>query len=267
LTRPRLRVVGADQPDGIQRFYLCGLPIAATSFEGAVEYLLDAPLSSVRLRVHFAAAHTIVEATRDPQLYESLREADLIFPDGMPLVWAGRLKGRRTQRVCGPDTMLALLDRSRERGYRHFFYGGTPRVASELAEAMTARFPGLQVAGVYSPPFRPLSWREVEDTVALINDSGAHYVWVGLGSPKQDEWLAAFRPLLHAPVILAVGAAFDFHAGRLRRAPRWAQRLGLEWAFRLASEPRRLAGRYVFTGLRFARLLIVDRVRPQGVAR
>jgi N-acetylglucosaminyldiphosphoundecaprenol N-acetyl-beta-D-mannosaminyltransferase len=141
-------------------------------------------------------------------------------------------------------------------GFSHFFYGGRPDTVEQLAESLQERFPGLNVAGIYSPPFRPLTLEESEDVAQRINDSGADFVWVGLGSPKQDHWLATFRPLLKAPVLLAVGAAFDFHNGRIKRAPRWAQRSGVEWLFRLASEPRRLFWRYTVTGLHFGRLLV-----------
>jgi N-acetylglucosaminyldiphosphoundecaprenol N-acetyl-beta-D-mannosaminyltransferase len=211
--------------------------------------------------VHVAAVHTFVEAGRDPELREALAGAELVMPDGMPLVLLGRLKGRKAQRICGPDMMPAVLDRSREQGYRHFFYGGTPELAQDLAAAMTERYPGLEVAGVYAPPFRSLSFAEVDEVARMINEADPDYVWVGLGSPKQDFWLAAFRPLLHAPVLLAVGAAFDFHAGRIKRAPRWAQRWGLEWTFRLAAEPRRLAGRYAVAGVRFLQLLVGELTR------
>jgi len=235
-----------------------GVGVNAMRFDDALQTLLDAPRQQRRLRVHFAAVHTFVEASKDPELRETLSEADIVAPDGMPVVWLGRLKGKHAERVCGPDTMLALLDRSRENGARHFFYGGTPELLDELVTALRQRFPGLQVAGTYAPPFRPLEWSEIDDTAQMINDVAPDYVWVGLGSPKQDHWLASFRPLLRAPVLLAVGAAFDFHAGRQKRAPRWAQRSGLEWIFRLLAEPRRLAWRYSAMSLRFLQLLVAD---------
>jgi N-acetylglucosaminyldiphosphoundecaprenol N-acetyl-beta-D-mannosaminyltransferase len=197
-------------------------------------------------------------------LREALCEADVIAPDGMPIVWLARLQGQRVDRVCGPDTMPALLDRGREHGYRHFFYGGNPGSLDELVKSVTQRYPGIQVAGAYAPPFRPLTFREAEEVTRLINDAQADYVWVGLGSPKQDLWLAEFRPLLHAPVLLAVGAAFDFTGGRRQRAPEWAQRHGLEWAFRLAAEPRRLGWRYTVMSLRFLRLLLADVSRREA---
>lgn len=253
-----LRMLQASVAAAGDRFKVAGLDINVLRFDEALDYLLSAPRAGRQMRVHFCAVNTLVEASRNPQLRESLNQADVLAPDGMPVVWAGRVRGKSIERVCGPDTMPALLDRSRAHGYSHFFYGSTPETVEELANRMRARFPGLEVAGVYSPPFRPLEWSEVEAVVDMINDSCADYVWVGLGSPKQDEWLADFRPLLRAPVLLAVGAAFDFHAGTLRRAPRWAQRSGLEWIFRLCAEPKRLFWRYSATNLRFMRLLLAD---------
>jgi len=178
----------------------------------------------------------------------------------MPLVWYGRLKGMQPERVCGPDTMLAVLDRARLDGARHFFYGGAPGVAEQLAREMQHRFVGLQLAGVYCPPFRALTDAETADIVETIDASGADFVWVGLGSPKQDLWMQHMQPRLRASVLLGVGAAFDFHAGLKARAPRWMQRTGLEWTHRLLSEPRRLAGRYMTQAAWFARLLITDGV-------
>ncbi len=256
---------GAHSRRPSSRFRIGGVAVSAVDFARTLELLLEAPSDGARLRAHFATAHTIAEASRDSRLHGALDGADLVAPDGLPLVWVGRLRGRRMGRVCGPDLMLALLDRSRERGYGHYFYGGGRGTAERLADRMTARFPGLVVAGAESPPFRPLSPDERAATVARINAAGADYVWVGLGTPKQDLWLAEFRAELTAPVLLAVGAAFDFLSGGRRRAPRLMQRTGTEWLFRLALEPRRLAYRYTVMNGRFAWLvaksMIADQVR------
>jgi N-acetylglucosaminyldiphosphoundecaprenol N-acetyl-beta-D-mannosaminyltransferase len=217
--------------------------------------LLEAPSRGEHIRVHFAAMHTFVEASKDEDLKDLLNDADLIAPDGMPAVWLGRRQGKPVERFCGPDVMPAVLNRSRQMGYSHFFYGGRPEMVEQLAGRLEERFPGLNIAGIYSPPFRELGFEEIEDVARMINESGADYVWVGLGSPKQDYWLASFRPLLKASVILAVGAAFDFQCGRVKRAPRLLQKTGLEWMYRLASEPRRLGWRYTVTGLRFVQLV------------
>lgn len=200
--------------------------------------------------------HGIMACRDDPVLLEIHRAAGLVAPDGMPLVWLGRLKGyRRMRRVCGPDLMPALCARSLTRGYRHFLYGGAPGVAERLAGALGARFPGLRIVGVLSPPFRPLSEEEDARVVREINESGADIVWVGLGSPKQEHWMAAHLGRLSAPVMLGVGAAFDFHAGTVRRAPLWMQRGGLEWLHRLAAEPRRLWRRYLVVAPKFLILI------------
>jgi N-acetylglucosaminyldiphosphoundecaprenol N-acetyl-beta-D-mannosaminyltransferase len=210
------------------------------------------------MRVHFAAVHTIVEASRDPALKAALSDAELVAADGMPLVWLGRIKGKIVERVCGPDMMPHLLDRSREHGLRHFFYGGSSDLLTALITKVERHFPGIEVAGSLSPPFRALTEAEIRETAALINAAKPDYVWVGLGSPRQDLWLQTFRPLLDASVLLGVGAAFSIQAGRAKRAPAWAQHRGLEWLFRLAAEPRRLGWRYTAMSLRFLWLAAAD---------
>jgi N-acetylglucosaminyldiphosphoundecaprenol N-acetyl-beta-D-mannosaminyltransferase len=190
--------------------------------------------------------HCVMECQRDPELRRIYNEAGLVVPDGMPLVWLSRLAGHaEADRVYGPDLLLACCGHSLVRGYRHFFYGGASGVAELLAERLTQRYPGLRVAGTHSPPFRPLTPAEDAAIVERINDSGADLVWVGLGAPKQERWMYRQRASLRAPVLIGVGAAFDFHAGLKRQAPRWLQRSGLEWLFRLLTEPRRLWRRYL----------------------
>jgi N-acetylglucosaminyldiphosphoundecaprenol N-acetyl-beta-D-mannosaminyltransferase len=170
----------------------------------------------------------------------------LVTPDGMPLVWLSRLMGfRDVERVYGPDLMLAVCERSTARGYRHFFYGGAPGVAEKLVVRLQSRFPGLQVAGIDSPPFRHLTLQEDRAVVEHINTARPDIVWVGIGTPKQERWMAMHVGQLSAPVLIGVGAAFDFHAGLKKQAPRWMQRSGLEWSFRLMTEPRRLGRRYL----------------------
>jgi N-acetylglucosaminyldiphosphoundecaprenol N-acetyl-beta-D-mannosaminyltransferase len=238
-----------------ERFAVGPVKVSAATFEGALATVLGARNNHLRLAVHFCTAHTVVEASENVQLREALDHGDLVAPDGMPLVWIGRLHRQTVERVCGPDFMLALLDRGRELGYRHYFYGGAPGVAELLATRMRERFPGLQIVGLSAPPFRPLSVEEDALATDVINKAGADCVWVGLGSPKQDLWVADHRDRLSAPALLAVGAAFDFHAGRKRRAPLWMQRSGTEWLFRLVSEPRRLFRRYTVISLKFAGLV------------
>jgi N-acetylglucosaminyldiphosphoundecaprenol N-acetyl-beta-D-mannosaminyltransferase len=202
--------------------------------------------------------HGVMESRRDSELQRIHHDAGLVTPDGMPLVWLARRAGfHHVDRVYGPDLLLACCEISVRRGYRHFFYGGGPGVPELLAERLSRRFPGLCVAGTYSPPFRPLQPQEDEDVVQRLNASGADIVWVGLSTPKQERWMHEHRGRLGAAVLIGVGAAFDFHAGLKRQAPRWMQRSGLEWLFRLAHEPRRLWRRYSYNNVRF----VVDLLR------
>lgn len=238
------------------RYPVIETQISAFTFDDALELLLTAPAAGRRLHVHFCTVHSVVEAADNDALRDVFNAPDSIAsPDGMPLVWVGRALGRRVTRVCGPDVMPALIDRSRAHGARHFFYGGAPGVAERLAERLAETYPGLEVVGTHSPPFRPLTPEEDAAEVALINAARPDYVWIGLGAPKQDLWAARQRAVLDAPVLLAVGAAFDFHSGGLRRAPSWMQRAGLEWLFRLMAEPRRLIRRYAVTNTRFVYLV------------
>jgi N-acetylglucosaminyldiphosphoundecaprenol N-acetyl-beta-D-mannosaminyltransferase len=238
------------------RYPVIETQVSAFTFDDALELLLTAPADGRRLHVHFCTVHSVVEAADNRELADVFNAPDSIAsPDGMPLVWVGRLLGRRVTRVCGPDVMPALIDRSRANGARHFFYGGAPGVAERLASRLAETYPGLEVVGTYSPPFRPLTPEEDAAELAMINAARPDYVWVGLGAPKQDLWAARQRPVLDAPVLLAVGAAFDFHSGGLRRAPAWMQRTGLEWLFRLMAEPRRLFRRYAVTNTRFVYLV------------
>jgi N-acetylglucosaminyldiphosphoundecaprenol N-acetyl-beta-D-mannosaminyltransferase len=246
-------------------FELLGVRINAAPFAEVLERVLRAPDAGERLALHFATAHTLVEAHDDPHLRDALSHG-LVQPDGMPLVWLGRARSLGVERVCGPDFMPALIEQGIRFGRTHYFYGGAPGVPEALAARLTARYPGLQVVGAVSPPFRPLTDAEADAVAAEINAAQPDYVWVGLGTPKQDLWVATFRSRLRAPALLAVGAAFDFHAGRRRRAPKWMQRSGTEWIYRLATEPRRLAGRYTRANARFLRLLIEDRLRRSVAA-
>ena len=190
--------------------------------------------------------HGIMESQRDAALRRIHNRAGLVTPDGVPLVWLSWLHGQcHVEQVCGSDLMLACCERSVIRGYRHFFYGGGEGVARRLADRLCSRYPRPTVAGTYAPPFRPVSAAEDQAIVREINDAGPDIVWVGLSTPKQECWMDAHLGRLRAPVLIGVGAAFDFHAGLKKRAPRWMQRSGLEWLFRLGTEPRRLWRRYL----------------------
>jgi N-acetylglucosaminyldiphosphoundecaprenol N-acetyl-beta-D-mannosaminyltransferase len=203
--------------------------------------------------------HGVMESQRDGELRRIHNRAGLVTPDGMPLVWLSRLQGfHHVERVYGPDLMLALCERSAAKGYRHFFYGGAEGVPEQLASVLQKRFPGLQVAGTFSPPFRPLTPDEDDRIVQMINAAAPDIVWVGLSTPKQERWMAGHRERLTAPVLIGVGAAFDFLTGRKPQAPRWMQRAGLEWLFRLLTEPRRLWRRYLINNPRFVLLVLLQ---------
>ncbi len=199
-----------------------------------------------RQYVCVSGIHGVMESQRDEHLRAIHNAAGMVVPDGMPLVWLSRMHGfPEVERVYGPDLLLACCERSRTAGYRHFFYGGAPGVPELLIERLRERFPGLLVAGGFSPPFRALTPEEDRDVVQRINTARPDIIWVGLSTPKQERWMAEYRHRLEAPVFIGVGAAFDFHAGLKRQAPRWMQRSGLEWVFRLLCEPRRLWRRYL----------------------
>jgi N-acetylglucosaminyldiphosphoundecaprenol N-acetyl-beta-D-mannosaminyltransferase len=193
----------------------------------------------------------VMEFIQDPVSLARLNGAGTIFPDGMPLVWALRLLGeRRAQRVCGPDATAALLAAAEKAGISAGFYGGSPAALDALIGVVRLRHPNLNVAYAESPPFRTLTPEEDSAIVERIASSGVQLLFVGLGCPKQEHWIVEHLGRVHA-LMCAVGAAFDFIAGSKRRAPRWMQRCGLEWVFRLATEPRRLAKRYLKHNPRF----------------
>jgi N-acetylglucosaminyldiphosphoundecaprenol N-acetyl-beta-D-mannosaminyltransferase len=203
--------------------------------------------------------HGVMESQRDGELRRIHNRAGLVTPDGMPLVWLSRLQGfHHVERVYGPDLMLALCERLAAKGYRHFFYGGAEGVPEQLASVLQKRFPGLQVAGTFSPPFRSLTADEDDRIVQMINAAAPDIVWVGLSTPKQERWMAGHRERLTAPVLIGVGAAFDFLTGRKPQAPRWMQRAGLEWLFRLLTEPRRLWRRYLINNPLFVALVVLQ---------
>ncbi|MGH8952481.1 MAG: WecB/TagA/CpsF family glycosyltransferase [Acidimicrobiia bacterium] len=244
------------------RVDVLGVGISAINMDMAIEAVVGWVESDDRQYVCVTGVHGVMESQRDQELIAIHNRAGLTTPDGMPMVWAGRAAGANwMERVYGPDMMLAVLAEAQARDWSSFFYGGAPGVPEELAERLGRRFPGLQVAGAHSPPFRPLTPHEVEETAALINESGASLVWIGMSTPKQERWMAELRPLLHAPVLFGVGAAFDFHAGRITQAPPWMQRSGLEWLYRLMKEPRRLWKRYLTNNPTFVLAILKRRPR------
>ena len=199
------------------------------------------------------AVHSLTVSLDDPEMADALRGASLVLPDGMPVVWAANMLGAKLrERVYGPELMLRYTDRCAERGHRVWLYGGRDQGSlAQLALNLRRRHPGINIVGGYSPPFRPMTEEEETALVDQINDVRPDVLWAGIGVPKQEKWMARMRERLEVPVMCAVGAAFDFHAGRVSQAPRWMQQRGLEWTYRLAQEPRRLLPRYVYSNPRF----------------
>jgi N-acetylglucosaminyldiphosphoundecaprenol N-acetyl-beta-D-mannosaminyltransferase len=197
-------------------------------------------------------AYDAVMCRRHADVRTAVNAARMVVPDGISMVMLGRVYGHRLKRrVYGPDLMRALLEAGITKKWRHFFYGTTDETLARLVKNLSERFPGLQVAGVYAPPFRPLTSEEDAHVGDVIARSGAHIVWVGLGTPKQQIWMYEHHKTLRVPVLVGVGAAFDFFAGTKKQAPRWMRDHGFEWLFRLLSEPGRLWKRYLVCGVQF----------------
>jgi N-acetylglucosaminyldiphosphoundecaprenol N-acetyl-beta-D-mannosaminyltransferase len=223
-----------------------GIPLAISDYDEVVDWMESLVAADGRGYLTAAAVNLVMSAREEPQTLAAVLDATLAVPDGQPLVWALRMLGHsRATRVYGPDLMLAFCARAAQRGIPMYLYGGRDLPSVQLLERrLGERFPGLRVVGRHATPFRPLSPEEHERELADIESSGAAVVWVGTGQPKQEQWMREVRPRLSAPLLVGVGAAFDFHAGLVPQAPSWMQRSGLEWLFRLSREPRRLWRRY-----------------------
>ncbi|NJK80387.1 MAG: WecB/TagA/CpsF family glycosyltransferase [Chloroflexaceae bacterium] len=240
-----------------QRINVLGVGVSAINMTQALATIDSWIAQQTPNYICVTGVHGVMESQRDPALLRIHNAAGLVTPDGMPLVWLSHLRGLHgVDRVYGPDLLLAVAEHSVAHHYRHYFYGGAPGVPEKLAARLQERFPGLVVAGTYSPPFRPLSAEEDAALMQKINATNPDIVWVGLSTPKQERWMAAHVGQVRAPVLIGVGAAFDFHAGLKAQAPRWIQRSGLEWLFRLSQEPRRLWRRYLINNPLFVLLVV-----------
>ena len=246
---------------------ILGVPVAMVDYAHAIAVMDGLIDRRERGYVCAAPVHALVVAQDDPEMRAALRGATMVVPDGMPVVWAANLLGEQlTDRVYGPELMLRYSDQSARRGHRVWLYGGRDQGSlAQLALSLRRRNPGIRVVGGFSPPFRPLAAGE-EDTIARqINEARPDVLWVGIGVPRQEKWMARMRERLDVPVMCGVGAAFDFHAGRVSMAPTWMQERGLEWIYRTYQEPRRLLGRYLTTNPRFvasfARQYLAERGR------
>ena len=231
----------------IEKVNVLGVGISVIDQDLAREFLFDAARRGERGYVAVTGVHGVSEAQRDDDLRQILNRALLCTPDGMPMVWMGRLQGKNSiQRVYGPDLMLNLCDHSRAENFSHFLYGAAPGVADALARNLQERFPGLNIVGAFTPPFRDLDDAERVELQRRVRETRPDFFWVGLSTPKQERFMAEYMSILpEVKIFIGVGAAFDLLIGRVRQAPKWMQRSGLEWLFRLSQEPGRLAKRYL----------------------
>jgi N-acetylglucosaminyldiphosphoundecaprenol N-acetyl-beta-D-mannosaminyltransferase len=231
----------------IEKVNVLGVGISVLDQDRAREFLFDAVRSRQRGYVTVTGVHGVSEAQSDPTLREIFSRALLVTPDGMPMVWMGKLQGHPSiQRVYGPDLVLNICGHSVANGFSHFFFGGDVGVADALSQRLKSRFTGLKVVGTYAPPFRPLNAAELADIQHQVRAARPDFFWVGLSTPKQEFFMSQYISLLpEAKIFIGVGAAFDLLTGRLSQAPRWIQRIGLEWLFRLFQEPKRLWKRYL----------------------
>lgn len=252
----------------MKRISIIGLPVAATNYAGAVCWILDRAEKADRAyAVEAANTHVAALARADKAFGESMEQFDLICPDGMPLVWALNsqlpVEEKLTNRVYGPTLMLETLKATDKASYpfKHFLLGGKQSTLDKLTQNFTEQFPGVSLVGTHSPPFGDWPENEFDTIEQKIRSSGANLIWVGLGCPKQEHWIAANKHRLPPGVYFGIGAAFAFHAGEVKQSPPIFQRYGLEWAYRLAMEPRRLFKRYFTYNSLFVFHLLRDHIR------
>ena len=237
----------------VRRRRVFGVPMAMTDYDGAMDVMDSMIEARERGWICASSVHSLIVAQDDPDMHTALTEFVMTVPDGMPIVWAANMLGENlTDRVYGPELMSRYCARAADKGHRVWLYGGRDEEAlADLMLNLRRRYPGLQIVGAHSPPFRPLTEAEDEEVLRSIERARPDVIWVGIGVPKQEKWMVRMRERIEAPVMCAVGAAFDFHAGRVSQAPEWMQTRGLEWVYRLTQEPRRLFPRYLETNPRF----------------
>jgi N-acetylglucosaminyldiphosphoundecaprenol N-acetyl-beta-D-mannosaminyltransferase len=253
---PELRSAPTPQlptPADVRRRTLLGVPIAMTDYEQTMDVMDGMIARREKGYVCAVAVHALTVGYTDPEMQRALLGSTLVVPDGMPLVWAANVLGEDLrQRVYGPELMRRYTQRCATQGHRVWLYGGRDQGhLVQLALRLRQQNPGIKIVGGYAPPFRPLTQEEEDALVEQVNDAKPDVLWVGIGVPKQEKWMADIRERLDVPVMCAVGAAFDFHAGRISQAPAWMQDRGLEWTYRIAQEPRRLLPRYLYYNPRF----------------
>jgi N-acetylglucosaminyldiphosphoundecaprenol N-acetyl-beta-D-mannosaminyltransferase len=252
-------------PPRPNRLSILGVPLAIVDMNSAVDVISQWIDGNHSRYICELDVHSLMQAQDDPAHNQALCRADMVLPDGMPLVWMSKLHGHKDiRRVCGPDLMLRVFECSAQKQWRHFFFGGAPGVADALAKKVEGMYPTLIVAGTASPPFRPMSAQEIDDNIERINAASPDIVWIGLGCPKQEIWMCENVEKLTRSIAIGVGAAFDFHSGRIDRAPGWMRSAGLEWLHRLISEPRRLWRRYLYLAPRFIILGTFELLRSKA---
>lgn len=244
------------------RARILGVPVSALNMDQALSTIDRWITRRERNYVCTLDVHALMESHSAPDVRRIYGAAGIAAPDGMPLVWLLRRHGHaQAERICGPDLMPALFRLSESRGYRHYLYGSSDRTLALLRQALGDRYPKATVAGFYSPPFRPLTPKEEEEVDRIVNSARADIVWVGLGAPKQDRWMAAHRRSLTAPVLIGVGGAFEMMGGVVKRAPGFLRKTGCEWMYRIMQEPGRLGGRYIESNSKFLMMLLGEKLR------
>lgn len=237
---------------------ILGVNIAETNLEKACQKISDWVDNKEKTYICIAPASTIVDCQENESYKKVVNGAGMTTPDGMPIVWIGKAKGADIERTYGPDLLQAMSELSQDKGYKHYFYGGTKKSIELFVARMKEMYPRMNIVGAIAPPFRKINEIESDEILAQINGLKPDILWVGLGSPKQDFWMYNHRDKLDVSVIVGVGAAFDFLAGIKKQAPKWMQRSGLEWLFRLCSEPNRLWRRYLIGNSKFIFYLLRD---------
>lgn len=243
----------------IASYDVLGIPVSVTSLTVASEAIHRWARDQAGRFICVRDVHGVMQAQSDPRFMALHREAAMVTPDGMPLVWIAKHRKLPVARTCGPDLMDQVLRDSVTSGLRHYFYGGKHEIADKLAANFTVKYPNLVVVGTETPPFKILDDEDIASLAQRVRNSGADVVWIGLSTPKQEFLMQRLAPFVPATLI-GVGAAFDFHAGAVRRAPEWMQRTGMEWLYRLLSEPRRLWRRYLIMAPKFVIAMVLYRL-------
>jgi N-acetylglucosaminyldiphosphoundecaprenol N-acetyl-beta-D-mannosaminyltransferase len=247
-----------EKHDGVLRMNILGVGVSVLNLSRTIE-IINSWINNGGQNKYICVTgvHGIVESYRDEEIRKIHNNAGLVTPDGMPLVWLGRLKGfHEISRVYGPDLLLSVCDNQSFSSHKHFFYGSSNSTLKLLIENLKTKYPKIQIAGFYSPPYRKLSEEENKQVIEIINTAEPDFLWIGLSTPKQEKWMAEHLDDIPGPVMIGVGAAFDFHAGVKKQAPDWMQDIGLEWFYRLISEPHRLWRRYLVNNPLFIMLII-----------